>query len=556
MTEHWDRVTALFGAARVLDTSAREAFLAVACVGNDPLRAEVEALLAADTADDSFLQTPPWANLSAPALTTLESGSVLKDRYRVDAPLATGGQALVYRGTDLLLTRSVVIKVMRAEGRANQWLRSRFEQEMTALAMIDHPAVVGILDVGALEDGSPFLVVQFIQGMSLREALASGPLPYMKIKQIIPQVASALRAAHAAGIAHRDLKPDNIMLHSPDDDGVTVKLIDFGIARIEQEGVAPHTTTVLIAGTVRYMAPEQFEGRHSYASDTYAMALIVCEMLGGHPDLRTLPRSTPARTRAALEAALAYQPEKRPSEIGVWSEQLVRGLDSPVWKWRRGAAVIVLAGALVGGTMATQRWVLAGGDVPERIVEKVGPFDPVTEGFSVANDVTGRIVENPARTGYEGWRILTGTQGYYYRTFTTTQKRRALERGWKLTVVLKVEEGGGSVGVDFTGVGGRFDISVLRAGDHDIVRLVTQIVPDMRGMDIELPHDDQYHTYELSYDPRLKTADLFVDGIRRLNDYGGHTQFQEDTGLLFASQVYGSEQGAATYKSVRFEINP
>ncbi len=556
MTERWDRITSLFNAARTLEGAQREAFLAAAGAGDDRVRAEVEALLAADVADDSFLRTPPWADVTRPPLTTLESGVVLKGRYQVDAPLATGGQALVYRATDQLLARPVVIKVMRAEGRRNQWLKSRFEREMKALALIDHSGVVGILDVGELEDTSPFLVIQYVAGMSLRDALAAGPMPHARVAQIIPQMANALNAAHAAGIAHRDLKPENVMLHTPDDGGVTVKLIDFGIAKIETDDIAPNTTSILIAGTVRYMAPEQFEGKHSRASDIYSMALIACEMLSGHPDLRALPRSTPARTRAALESALAYRPEDRPADIGHWSEALVRSLSSSAWRPRNVAALIVFVFALIAGTVAVHRWILAEGAVPERIVEKVGAFDPLTEGFEIKHDVTGRIVYNSTNTGYDAWRILSRTQGYYFRPFTRAQKRHALERGWKLTAVFRVEEGGGGVGVDFIGVGGRFDVSVLREGDHEIVRLITELVPDMRGLDITQSPADQDRRYELVYDPHLQTADLWIDGVRRLTGYRGHGRFQEDNGLLFSSHVYKSNQGSATFKSVRFEINP
>src|SRR5262245_25879591 len=169
MNERWERVTSLFAAARVLETAQRDAFLAVACLGDASLRADVDSLLAADVPDDSFLQDPPWADAVRPPTVTLQKGQLLKNRYRVDEQLAEGGQALVYRATDELLTRPVVIKVMRAEGRRNQWLTMRFKQEMKALASIDHPGVVGIIDVGELEDRSPFLVIQYIPGLSLRE---------------------------------------------------------------------------------------------------------------------------------------------------------------------------------------------------------------------------------------------------------------------------------------------------------------------------------------------------------------------------------------------------
>lgn len=556
MKDRWDRVTSLFAAARELEPAQREAFLAVACAQDQSLRADVEALLAADVPDDSFLQNPPWADAVRLPTVTLQKGQLLKNRYRVDAELAEGGQALVFRATDELLTRPVVIKVMRAEGRRNQWLKSRFEREMKALASIDHPGVVGIIDVGELQDTSPFLVIQYIPGLSLREALSRGPMTPMRVADVVRQMASALHAAHAAGIAHRDLKPENVMLHSRDDGDDTAKLIDFGIAKIDRDDVSPSTTTVMIAGTVRYMAPEQFEGKHSPASDIYSMALIVCEMLSGRPDLRSLPRSTPPRTRAALEAALAYLPEERPTDVRSWSNEIALSLNSAAKRRLRytlGAAAIL---AVVFGTLAAQQWALRVLVEPDRVVEKVGGLDPLSEGFKINQDVTGRIVRNDDRTGYDGWRIVTRGQGYYYRRFTPAQKRRALERGWKLTALMKTEAGAGGVGTDFVGSGGRFDVQVLRDGDREIVRLVRQIVPDFRGIELIQSPPGQYHEYELIYNPQLKTADLWIDKARRLTGYVGHRQFQEDTGLLFSGSVFKSDSGSASFKSVRFEINP
>ena len=555
MSERWERVTALFAAARALDTDKRASFLAIACEGDDALRADVEALLAADPPDDGFLEDPPWAHLARTDAGQLRSGQLLKDRYRVDSVLGAGGQALVYRATDILLTRPVVIKVMRAEGHGNQWLKARFEQEMKALTRIDHSGVVGILDVGELDDASPFLVIQHIEGMSLREALSGGPLPPARVARILRQMGSALHAAHAAGIAHCDLKPENVMLQPHDGDGDVVKLIDFGIAKIDRSDLAPNTTAVMVLGTVRYMAPEQFEGTYSPASDIYSMALLACEMLSGEPNIRSLPRSTPARARAALEAALAYRPEERPTDVRKWGEELAGVLSAGRRRTRRVAMGIALATLVVLGTAATER-MLRGSAEPVRIVEKVGAFDPLTEGFSTNHDVTGRIVENATHTGYDAWRIITQSQGYYYRTFTRAQKRRALERGWKLTAVMKAEEGGAGAGADFSGEGGRFDVLVLRDGDREIVRLQTQIVPDWSGMDFIQTPAGQWHEYELIYDPLLKSASLWIDNQRRLTGYRGFSQYQEDTGLDLLAVVYQSDHGSAAFKSVRFEINP
>lgn len=553
MSDRWERVTALFTAARVLEPKDRQSFLDIACIGEDVLRAEVEALLAADVADDSFLQTPPWEMSDDSFVTTLDSGQVLKDRYRVEEQIAAGGQALVYRAMDQKLSRPVVIKVMRTEGRRNQWLKSRFEQEMRALASIDHPGVVGILDVGELEDSSPFLVLHYIPGQSLREALARGAMAPTRVAAILQQMASALHAAHAAGIAHRDLKPENVMLQPRDGGEDAVKLIDFGIAKIDRNGLEPQTTTVMIAGTVRYMAPEQFEGRHSTASDIYSLALIVCEMLGGAPDIRALPRAIPATARAALQAALAYQPEKRPANVQKWSKELARGLTSATTRKVRVAAV-ALAATLVVGSAVAQQWFFTGRGEPVRVIQKVGPFDPLTEGFKVAHDVTGRIVQNAERDGYEAWRLVTRGQGYYYVPFTAAQKRRALERGWKLSAVLRVEAGAGGVVADFGGEKRRFDVAVLREGSREIVRLQTQIVPDIRGLDFIQEPAGEYHEYELTYDPLLKSTELWVDKKRRLTGYVGHNQFQEDRGLLLYGMAYRSDSGSTDFKSARFEL--
>ena len=154
MTVRWDRVTSLFWAARALEPHLRESFLKVACESDEDLRREVEALLSTDTSDDGFLEDAPWGELGKVFKErSLRPGEVLKDRYRVEEELATGGQALVYRAHDQLLSRSVVVKLMRAGGLRNRSLKLHFEHEMRALSQIDHPGVVGILDVGELEDG-------------------------------------------------------------------------------------------------------------------------------------------------------------------------------------------------------------------------------------------------------------------------------------------------------------------------------------------------------------------------------------------------------------------
>jgi ribosomal protein S16 len=194
----------------------------------------------------------------------------------------------------------------------------------------------------------------------------------------------------------------------------------------------------------------------------------------------------------------------------------------------------------------------------DRIIEKVGAFDPLVEGFSAHNNVSGTVIFNEERTAYIGWQIAgTHAGDYYYRKLTDHEKQRALGRGWILSAVMRPDEGNAYVVVDFAGHGKRFDIDLLAEPAAYVVRLNTQIVPTLQGMEWRLPRDNTtYHKYELRFDPGLQTADLWVDGEKRVTRYPGHTQFQDDMGLFFGAGPYQSPLGLASFLSLRFEISP
>jgi serine/threonine protein kinase len=557
MTDRWEHVSALFDRARTLGAAERRDFLTGACGEDAALRMEVESLLRNDQAD-SFLSRPAstaFANALRESVALPEPGQLLRNRYLLEARMATGGQALVYRATDHVLSRPVVVKFLRMEGRHEETFQARLRQEKEVLARIDHPAVVGILDTGELADGSPFLVIQYIQGESLREALSSGPLDRQRVAAIVRQIGSALSAVHALGIAHRDLKPENIMLQRLSDGNESVKLIDFGIAKIERSQLDPASTTVMLAGTVRYMAPEQFQGENGPPSDMYSLGLIACEMLSGHPDIRALPRGLNAKVRRTLEAALAFRPEDRPQKVRDWCDDLASALTSRSRRYfviAAGGAAVVLG----GGAFAGSRWYAAQQDTT-RLIEYTAAFDPLSEGFQIHNDLIGTIAENTDRTNYDAWRVTTSRQGDYYHHLTDRQKRLALERGWKLNAVMRAEEGAAHVLVDFARAGKRFDIVVFAKPGADLVRLNTQILPDQQGLEFSIPrHQPDYRRYEMAYDPGLSSAALWIDGRRVLVGYRGHSQFQEDFGVMFGAAFYAGPRGVATFQSVRFEINP
>jgi serine/threonine protein kinase len=210
-------------------------------------------------------------------------GVTLDHRYALQKELGQGGVGAVYLAHDRKLhDKPVVVKVLLEKSFQNAWVVQKFQQEKEALARVDHPGVVGILDTGELPDGKPYLVMQFIDGVTLRSQIRPEGVALDRCAELLKQIGRALAAAHDKGIFHRDLKPENIMLQSYGGGEEQVKIIDFGIAKLKDSLVAPSTVTGATAGTVSYMAPEQLSGRPvSAAMDIYAMGAIAYELLTG-----------------------------------------------------------------------------------------------------------------------------------------------------------------------------------------------------------------------------------------------------------------------------------
>ncbi len=211
------------------------------------------------------------------------AGQTLDDRYLIEREIGQGGVGAVYLARDRKLhNKPVVIKVLLEKSLQNSWVVQKFQQEREALARVDHPGVVGILDTGEMPDGKPYLVMQFIDGVTLRSLIKPEGMPLERAAEILKQTSRALAAAHDRGILHRDLKPENIMLQSFGSGEEQVKIIDFGIAKLKDSLVAPSTMTGATAGTVAYMAPEQLSGRPvSTATDNFALGAIAYELVTG-----------------------------------------------------------------------------------------------------------------------------------------------------------------------------------------------------------------------------------------------------------------------------------
>jgi len=211
------------------------------------------------------------------------SGLTLDNRYFIEKELGRGGVGAVYLARDRKLhDKPVVIKILLEKSLQNSWVVQKFQQEKEALARVDHPGVVGILDTGELPDGKPYLVMQFIDGVTLRSLIRPEGIALDSAAELIKQIGRALSAAHDKGVLHRDLKPENIMLQRLGAGEEQVKIIDFGIAKLKDSIVAPSTVTGATAGTVAYMAPEQLSGRAvSAATDIYALGAIAYEIVTG-----------------------------------------------------------------------------------------------------------------------------------------------------------------------------------------------------------------------------------------------------------------------------------
>lgn len=226
-------------------------------------------------------------------------GTVLAERYLIHSLIGEGGMGKVYAGEHVLMRKRVAIKVLHKELTRVSDVVQRFEREAMAAANIDHPNVAAATDFGHLPDGSVFLVLEYVQGISLRSEIAQGQIDVPRAVHIARQIASAMASAHTGGIVHRDLKPENVMLVERAGDPDFVKVLDFGIAKVRiqhtSDGGAQATangeiiTKVgMIFGTPEYMAPEQALGEEADGrADQFSLGVILFELLTGRRPYRS-----------------------------------------------------------------------------------------------------------------------------------------------------------------------------------------------------------------------------------------------------------------------------
>ena len=294
-------------------------------------------------------------------------GTVANGRFEIERELGRGGVGVVYLAHDRQLhSKPVVIKVLLdrpPESEWAAWVRKKFREEIEALARIDHPGVVGVLDVGELPDGKPFFVMPYVHGVNLRVASRWEVVDLRLVAEIVRQLAHALAAAHDHGVYHRDLKPENVMVQQMGEGEYHVKIIDFGIAKVENSHEPGETASGFVAGTMQYMAPEQLlAAPPSPAVDIYALGVIAYELvtkrLPFNPTstahlillqkdgVQVRPRDVcpylPEAAEAAILKALAYDPDARFSNVRDFGETFARAVDAGVPEAAPGVEVDVV----------------------------------------------------------------------------------------------------------------------------------------------------------------------------------------------------------------------
>lgn len=362
------------------------------------------------------------------------AGTVLGGRYDLKEQIGRGGYGEVWRATDTVLSRTVAVKLLHPGYASQSQALARFQAEARHTGSLSHQNIARVYDYGEPAGGpSPYLVMEFVDGPSLSDVLAAGPLDTARSLDVIAQAAAGLQAAHAVGLVHRDVKPANLLL----DSGGTVKITDFGIAHTI--GSAPVTITGELIGTPGYLAPERVGGaRATSASDLYALGVVAYECLAGMAPFEgtplqialahqqcpmpPLPSSVPSEVAGLVTHLTAKDPAGRPgsaAEVALAASRLRDGLlagadysadpelpaparvtAAQAQPWRAGRvrrrAVLVLTTlvlAVVTGVVLTTLNGFSSGSLPVSVPSSPGARSPVT---SIAARPAGAAGANPA----------------------------------------------------------------------------------------------------------------------------------------------------------------
>ncbi len=309
----------------------------------------------------------------------VDAATVIDDRYRVIRGIGSGTMGSVYEVEHIGFGRRLAMKVLHSQANRVESLRRRFEREAYSAGRLDDARIVDVTDVGELPDGRPYIIMALVEGTSLADEMAKGPMPVPRAVRIARGILEGLAHAHARGVIHRDLKPDNVMLVAAEP---SVKLLDFGLARlITPEDGAPLTRSGAVFGTPRYMAPEQAMGEAAEPrSDLYSVGILLHEMITGEalfpaetaldamqqqmsvvpPKLELAP--DPDYDASLLAFVVDKALKKEPSERFQDAHGFIGALDTVMlppgrsfrWMWPAAAMLLVLLA--IGGGLVWSPW--------------------------------------------------------------------------------------------------------------------------------------------------------------------------------------------------------
>jgi serine/threonine protein kinase len=362
-------------------------------------------------------------------------GQTLAEKYRIEELINEGGMGAVYRGTHVLMDKTVAVKVLHPALAADDKIVARFSREARAASRISHPHALSVTDFGESGNGIVFLVMEYLKGETLKEVIhEGGPMQLPRVVEIIRQICGALEAAHAEGVVHRDLKSDNIMLLDVGG-GDWAKVLDFGIAKItEKVGQDPALTAPnLIIGTPQYMSPEQCSqaAEIDSRSDIYSLGVILYEMLVGHvpftgdsptaimmkhlqeppPSVLEERKNLPAAVARVVTRAMAKRPEDRFQTVSALSDELNEAAKEPV------AESAADTGADSDGRKTNRIVVPTGPNEAPRdtsneerdeetvVRPRAEPVAVAASAVAAGPEIFSDVIEEP-REGFNIWRIV------------------------------------------------------------------------------------------------------------------------------------------------------
>ena len=318
--ERWQQVNEVFHSALEREPPQRATFLSQVCAGDQDLRREVESLIRSHQQEGSFIDAPRLADALDDDHTELATGQAVS-HYKIIKMLGAGGMGKVYLAQDNLLNRKVAIKLLPSSLNYDKQLRARFIREAQLASALDHPNICTIHEVGE-SAGRHFIVMQYVEGDTLKQVIGERPLSVDSFLSISLQVADALAAAHSQGIIHRDIKSSNIIITPRGQ----AKVLDFGLAKLLEgstgDGESELTHTGAMLGTPSYMSPEQARGERVDArSDIFSFGVVMYEMASGRVAFK-------GKSQAETMNAVINEPHRPVTELNKKvSPQLSRVID-------------------------------------------------------------------------------------------------------------------------------------------------------------------------------------------------------------------------------------